>query len=168
MLEKIASYIKLNETPMIIYDQVDYITKEEHAKRREAMRDFLESWKSSWESMDLDKYLSFYDPSFSAPHFKNFASWRNHKNRVKKNREFIKVTFSQPFMLIHRDQLIVKTLQKYESNNHVDYGVKTIHAQKVNDKYRIIREEWIPATEKGETIENVQAAQTNPKELPNN
>ena len=165
VLEKISSYIKLAETPIIIYDQIDYITKEEHSRRRLAMQQFLETWKSSWESKDLDKYLAFYDSTFSAPGFKSFDSWKNHKNRLKNRREFIKVTLSQPFMLIHRDQLIVKTLQKYESSEHVDYGIKTIYAQKSNDQYKIIREEWLPATEKGESLDNVKAAQVEPKGL---
>ncbi len=162
VLEKISSYIKLRETPIIIYDQLEYISKDEHTRRREAMKNFLEGWKKSWESMDVEKYLSFYDQSFSAPGFKSFNSWKNHKTRLKNRREFIKVTLSQPFMLIHRDQLIVKTLQKYESSEHTDYGVKTIYAQKSGDNYRIIREEWIPANETGELINAVQAQATEP------
>jgi murein L,D-transpeptidase YafK len=160
VLEKISSYIKLRETPIIIYDKLEYISKEEHARRRETMKDFLESWKKSWESMDIDKYLSFYDPSFSAPGFQSFNSWKNHKTKLKNRREFIRVTLSQPFMLMHRDQLIVKTLQKYESSEHADYGVKTIYAQKTGEKYRIIREEWIPANESGELLNAVQAQAT--------
>lgn len=162
VLEKISSYIKLHETPIIIYDQLEYISKEEHARRREGMKNFLESWKKSWESMDVDKYLSHYDQSFSAPGFGSFNAWKNHKTRIKNRREFIKVTLSQPFMLIHRDQLIVKALQKYESSEHVDYGVKTLYAQKNGDNYRIIREEWIPANESGELINAVQAQATEP------
>lgn len=165
VLEKISTYIKLDETPMIIYDQVDYITKEEHSRRRESMRQFLEDWKSSWESKDVDKYLSFYDPSFNAPGFKSFNAWKNHKTRMKSRSDFIKVSLSQPFMLIHRNELIVKTLQKYESSEHVDYGIKTIYAQKNGDQYKIIREEWTPATEKGASLDNVKAAQTEPKDI---
>ncbi len=163
VLEKISSYIKLTETPIIIYDQIDYITKDEHSRRREAMQQFLENWKSAWESKDLEKYMSYYDDTFSGPGFKDFKSWKKHKSRLKNRRDFMKVTLSQPFMLIHRDQLIVKTLQKYESNEHVDYGVKTIYAQKNGDHYKIIREEWVRATEKGESLENVSAAQAEKK-----
>ena len=165
VLEKISNYIKLDETPMIIYDQVDYITKDEHTHRREAMKQFLDDWKSSWEAKDVEKYLSFYDSSFNAPGFKNFNAWKNHKSRMKSRSEFIKVTLSQPFMLIQRNELIVKTLQKYQSSEYVDYGIKTIYAQKNGDQYKIIREEWSPATEKGEVVDNVKAAQAEPKEI---
>jgi murein L,D-transpeptidase YafK len=156
VLEKVSNYIKLRETPIIIYDKVDYITKDEHTKRREIMSNFLEGWRKAWESSDIDKYLSFYHDSFNAPGFKNFAAWKNHKSRLKGRRDFMKITLSQPFMLIHRDELIVKTLQKYESNEHTDYGIKTIYAHKEGDQYKIIREEWVPANESGETL-NVQA-----------
>lgn len=160
VLEKISGYIKLRETPIIIYDQLDYITKEEHTRRREVMASFLENWKNSWESMEIEKYLSFYDSTFSAPGFKNFELWKRHKTRLKNRREFMKITLSQPFMLIHRDQLIVKTLQKYESTEHTDYGVKTIFAHKIGDQYKIIREEWVPANEAGEIINAAQAQTT--------
>ncbi len=163
VLEKISSYIKLTETPIIIYDQIDYITKDEHSRRREAMQQFLESWKSAWESKDLEKHMSYYDATFSGPGFKDFKTWKKHKSRLKNRREFMKVTLSQPFMLIHRDQLIVKTLQKYESKEHVDYGIKTIYAQKNGAQYKIIREEWARATEKGESLENVTATQSEKK-----
>lgn len=157
VLEKISSYIKLQETPIIIYDKIEYISKDLHTQRRESMRQFLEDWKKSWESMDVDKYLTFYDSTFNAPGFQSFNAWKNHKIRLKNRREFIKVTLSQPFMLMHRDQLIIKTLQKYESSEHTDYGIKVIYAQKFDDKYKIIREEWAPANESGQALSTVQA-----------
>ncbi len=143
VIKKLADYIKLRETPILIFDQVNYLSKEEHEKRRLELNSFIEGWRQSWENNDLEKYMSYYDKDFKAPGF-NFNSWKNHKAGLKTKYEYIKVHLSQPYIVQHNDQLLVKTLQRYESDQHVDYGVKTIYALKSGDSYKIIREEWTP------------------------
>ncbi|MEK2687960.1 L,D-transpeptidase family protein [Bdellovibrio sp. GT3] len=147
VIKKLADYIKLNETPILIFDQVSYVSKDEHEKRRMALNTFVEGWRQSWEAQDIDKYMSFYDKEFKAPGF-DFAGWKTHKANLKKQYEFIKVHLSQPYIVQHNDQLLVKTLQRYESDKHIDYGVKTIYAVKSGDTYKIIREEWAPFSQK--------------------
>ncbi len=156
VLEKIANYVKFKETPIIIYDKLQYIKKEEHDVRRKELGQYIQSWKEAWESMDLDRYMGFYDEKFKSAGF-NFRTWKNHKKRLKDKYKYIKVTLSQPFLLLHKDQLIIKTLQKYESDGHTDYGVKTVHALNSNGKYKIISEEWTPSTENGTIKEGLSA-----------
>jgi murein L,D-transpeptidase YafK len=146
IIRKLKAYIKLHETPILIFDKVNYVAKDEHDKRRVDLNEFMEGWRKAWESQDIDKYMTYYDADFKAPGF-NFTSWKNHKNKLKDKYKYIKVQLSQPFLLLHKDQLIVKTFQKYESDNHADYGVKTIYAVKTDKGYRIIREEWVPVRE---------------------
>lgn len=152
-IQKISKYIQLRETPILIFDKVDYITKQEHEKRTQHFRDWLENWRKSWESQQIDDYLANYDERFQAPGGFNYKRWVNHKRRLKRNYEFIEVSLAQPFLLLHRNQLIIKTLQKYTSDKHTDYGVKTLHVaiNKDND-YSIVREEWNEAQETGELI----------------
>ncbi|MBX2988963.1 MAG: L,D-transpeptidase family protein [Bdellovibrionaceae bacterium] len=150
-LARVESYIQLHETPVIIYDKIEYIAKEEHDRRRKELGEWMENWRQSWESQDADRYLSFYDKDFSAPGFKGFSNWEKHKRRLARNYKTIKVTLNQPFLLLHKDQLIIKTLQKYESDRHADYGVKVVHALRTKDGYKIIREEWEKADETGTT-----------------
>jgi murein L,D-transpeptidase YafK len=152
-IRKVDKYIKLKETPLIIFDQVDYVSPEEHTKRTQHFRDWLEKWRKSWEDQNIDSYLSFYDSRFQAPGGFDYDRWMNHKKKLKKNYEFIRVTLSQPFLLLHRNQLIIKTLQKYTSNKHTDYGVKVLHVVVQGDSdYKIVREEWERASESGEIM----------------
>nr|BFD67874.1 hypothetical protein HAGR004_28960 [Bdellovibrio sp. HAGR004] len=143
VIKKLADYIKLGETPILIFDHVDYVSKDEHDKRRLALSNFVESWRQAWETQDIEKYMSYYDAGFKAPGF-NYNSWKNHKKSLKSKYEYIKVHLSQPYIVQHNDQLLVKTLQRYESDKHIDYGVKTIYALKSGDSFKIIREEWAP------------------------
>ncbi|CAE79002.1 L,D-transpeptidase family protein [Bdellovibrio bacteriovorus] len=143
VIKKLADYIKLGETPILIFDHVNYVSKSEHDKRRQDLSRFVESWRQAWENQDIEKYQTFYDEGFKAPGF-NYKSWMSHKKNLKSKYEYIKVHLSQPYIVQHNDQLLVKTLQRYESDKHVDYGVKTIYALKSGDTYKIIREEWAP------------------------
>lgn len=155
IIKKLADYIKLRETPILIFDHVAYIPKTEHEKRRQEMNSFVESWRQAWESQDIEKYMTFYDSSFRAPGF-DFAGWKAHKSNLKEKYQYIKVHLSQPYIILHNDQMIVKTLQKYESNQHEDYGVKTIYALHTKDGYKIIREEWTPGKESVTTVSTLE------------
>lgn len=147
VIKKLSDYIKLRETPILIFDHVNYLSKDEHEKRRISLNNFIESWRQAWEKNDIESYMSFYDRDFKAPGF-NFTSWKNHKASLKNRYQYTKVHLSQPYIVQHNEQLLVKTLQRYESDQHVDYGVKTIYALKSGDSYKIIREEWAPFNEK--------------------
>jgi murein L,D-transpeptidase YafK len=164
VIQKLEKYIKLKETPIIIFDHVDYVSPEDHAKRTLEYRDWLNTWKSAWETKDLNKYLSFYDERFKAPGF-NYKTWVAHKTNLKDKYEFIKVDLSQPFLLLHRDQLIIKTLQKYTSNQHTDYGVKTLYVTiDKNKNHKIVREEWTSSKEDGQVVGQAKVDQkTDPK-----
>jgi len=165
VIAKLKEYIKLRETPILIFDKVNYVAKEEHDKRRLALNEFLEGWRKSWQSQNIDDYMKFYDGKFTAPGF-TFDSWKKHKNRLKSQYQFIKVELSQPFLLLHKDQLIVKTFQRYESNGHTDFGVKTLYALKTESGYKIIREEWTQVKEN--LAATAQASQTNQPAAPAN
>ncbi|MFN9068517.1 MAG: murein L,D-transpeptidase family protein [Bdellovibrionales bacterium] len=160
-IARLEKYIEFKQTPILIFDQVKYVPLSEHKKLREKRAQFLQKWIDSWQSKDVDQYMSFYDPTFTAPGF-NYKTWRRHKEKLKDKYSFIQVRLDQPFLLIHNDQLIVRTLQKYTSDKHTDYGVKVIYAVIQNEEYKIIREEWTEARETGETLTGSEARDRNP------
>lgn len=160
-IARLEKYIVYKQTPILIFDQVKYVPLSEHKLLREKRAQFLSRWIEAWQSKDVEKYMTFYDASFTAPGF-NFKSWKRHKERLKDKYEFIQVRLDQPFLLVHNDKMIVRTLQKYTSDKHTDYGVKVIHAVMQNDEYKIIREEWQQARETGETLTGSEAQERNP------
>lgn len=159
VIRKLGEYIKLKETPILIFDQIEYITKEEHAKRRNQIKSFIESWKKSWESQDIESYMNYYDSSFSTLGF-NFRSWRKYKAGLKDKYSYIKVDLEQPYILINKNEIIIKTFQRYESDKHTDFGIKTLYTIKEGDKYKIIKEDWIQVDKNA--ISSSDLAKTNP------
>ncbi len=143
VIKKLADYVKLKETPILIFDKVEYISKKEHEIARKKMTQFIEGWRNAWEQQDMDTYMSYYSENFRAPGF-NKNSWKAHKSRLKGRYDYVKIGFSQPYIVQHNDQLLIKTLQRYESDKHVDFGVKTVYALKDGSTFKIVREEWEP------------------------
>ncbi len=152
-IRELEKFVKLGETPILIYDKVDYASKEAHDQKREEISAFIETWRKSWESESLTDYLANYSNNFTGNGM-NLGQWKSHKERLKGKYKFIKVGFDQPYILLNRDQLVLKTLQTYQSDRHKDYGIKTIYARKVAGKYQILREDWQASTPKGLKIES--------------
>jgi len=159
-IARLEKYITFKQTPILIFDKVNYVTVSEHKRLRDEKAQFLKGWIEAWESKDIDRYISYYDESFSAPGFKSQRAWKKHKTRLKDLYGFIQVRLDQPFLLVHADKMIVRTLQKYTSDQHTDYGVKVVYAVLKNGQYRIVREEWTAAKETGEALTSRQMIST--------
>jgi len=142
-LSKLEQYIKLNETPLLIYDHVNYLSPEEHSRRKQEVADFLNAWRKSWESLDIEKYISNYADDFSSPGF-HLITWKKHKENLKGKYQYVKVDLAEPYVFRHKDNIVIKTFQRYQSDKHTDFGIKTIYANKVGNMFKILREEWKP------------------------
>lgn len=146
VIKKLQNIIELEKTPLIIYNQIEDIDAAKREVNYAEVQKFLKDWTAAWQSQNPEEYLKYYSEKFTAPQF-NYKSWSKHKRNLAKQYEFIKVELSEPLVLIHDDQLVIRTIQKYESNMHKDTGMKTIYALKEETQYRIIREEWVAEPE---------------------
>lgn len=144
VIQKLKAFVKLGQTPMIIAEKVDYLKKDEYLSQKKKFMDNFEKWRAAWEQSDVDTYMGFYDPTFMNSKM-NYKKWYAHKKRLKGLYKFIKVQLSPPIVLRNRDQVVVRTLQDYESDLHKDHGEKTMHAHFSEDVgFKIIREDWNP------------------------
>lgn len=159
VIEKLTQYIQLKETPILIFDQVKFVPPTEHEKKKTEIHEFINGWRDAWQSKSIEAYIDYYDEGFKTQGY-NKKRWKKYKDNLIGKYDFIKVSFDQPFILIHNEQLIVKTLQKYQSDKHTDFGIKTIHALKVDGKYKIISEDWKEANPEGFEISQKQAETT--------
>lgn len=146
-IKQLEPIIKLNQTPILIYDKIPWISEEEWTTQRKTHLDFIEEWRTAWQNQDVDNYIKFYDESFnSGPQSgnMNLKQWYKHKKSLKEQYSFIKVELGSPLILRNQDQVVIRVMQKYQSDKHQDYGEKTIHA-KYDPKtgFKIIRENWL-------------------------
>ena len=104
----------------------------------ENLKEFIESWKKAWESMDFAKYASFYDKKIS-----NNIYWRLRKQNIFKTAGFISVGIYDPVLLKKEgDVYVVRFYQVYASQKRKDKGYKTLWIKCKNGRCKIINERW--------------------------
>lgn len=144
IIKKLAPYVTLKETPLVIYDSVEDVKEPDYDTEQKKYLAFFEEWRKAWETQDVDTYIKFYDQTFKNNQM-NYSQWYNHKKKLKSTYKFIKVSLSEPLIIRNRGQVVIRTFQEYESDMHKDYGIKTIHAKYSPESgFKIIREDWEP------------------------
>jgi murein L,D-transpeptidase YafK len=115
----ISKYISDKGTPVVLADNIDWITVDEWQKQRAYFLNTLEQWRVDWESRDVDRYLSHYSKEYDGLG-KNYQDWVAYKKRVNKSKSFIKVNVSSSTMFRYTndlDILVISFDQDYQSND---------------------------------------------------
>jgi murein L,D-transpeptidase YafK len=151
VINKLSKYVMLGQTPLVIFNEVKFLTFEEHQLIQKKFLDFFDKWRETWANQDVDSYMRFYDSSFRNDRM-DYRKWYRHKKKMKNLYSSIQVELSPPLIISNKDQVVLRTLQHYKSNLHEDFGEKTIHARGTPDDglfgFKIIREDWIPVANK--------------------
>jgi len=140
-IEKLSRIIRLRETPIIIYDKVPYIDRTEQERLRREVFDFLTAWKDSWEQRDIERFISFYAPSFTNGK-RNRAGWKEYKRDLFHKNRKITLELTPYQVLRHNDYLTVTFLQDYRTDRYHDTGIKRLFLVRNQDQWRILAEEW--------------------------
>lgn len=153
VIKELKNYIQLEQTPLLILDQVELAEQKEHEAQRKKFLQHFENWRLAWESQSIDEYMSYYDSTYRNDDM-NYKQWFRHKKKLKELYSYIKVQIDPPLVLRNKDMVVIRFIQRYESNLHKDYGEKTIHARYDESRgFKIIREDWKPLMEE-KTIAN--------------
>jgi len=118
-IEELAKRVQVGVTPVIIAQQVEWVTQSAWRTERDGFTRQMESWRTSWESLDTGRYLAHYARDFRSDGM-NIAGWSAHKRRVNAAKTWIKVapTNVSVFRTPGRQDLIAVTFdQDYRSDN---------------------------------------------------
>lgn len=118
-LNTLFPFIDKGQTPVVISDSINWLTKQEWKKQQVSFKNFVEQWRKDWESRDVDLYLQHYSKEYSGLG-KDYNSWVEYKRRVNPSKKFIKVNLSNKSMFLYpgEEQLMVVTfVQDYASDN---------------------------------------------------
>ncbi|MCP2821006.1 L,D-transpeptidase, partial [Salmonella enterica subsp. enterica serovar Typhimurium] len=64
--QALNKYVQGAPVPVVISDQVEWLTLDDWQAERAEFNRALEQWRVDWESRDTDRLLSHYSPQFSA------------------------------------------------------------------------------------------------------
>jgi len=144
-LLSVGSYITLGQTPVIIGEGITWLTIDQWRQQKAVIRSVFDGWKSDWESLDVDSYLSHYSSDFTAGKT-GFAGWAAHKRRVSQHKQYIDIATEYLSLLKHpnEDVFVATFRQGYDSNNYRSESWKRQYWKKEPDgQWRIVSESRI-------------------------
>lgn len=140
-LEKLAPYLQVAITPVIITNQMDWSTEQDQIERTDLLQQ-IEQWRKDWASRDTDAYLKHYAPNFSSNDM-NYPAWAKQKQLVNSAKSWIKVDISDVSMFVYPEQpdmVVVDFEQDYNSNNLSNRMKKRQYWIKQDNRWKIIYE----------------------------
>jgi murein L,D-transpeptidase YafK len=137
----LGKYVQLHITPVLIVDELLYRQKQFIDLDKNNILSFLEKWRQSWNSKDIDTYMQCYAKTFHL-NFMDWQEYRNYKNYIFNTTQNIDIQFSNIQVFCESENVVINFFQTYRTEQLVDYGVKQLYLLKENDQYQIIKEVW--------------------------
>jgi murein L,D-transpeptidase YafK len=140
----IDQYISADiNTPVIVAQQVNWLTQEQWQQQREEMRAVLNNWIGDWESLSHDRYRQNYSQTDFYAYKRNFKKWDDHKRWANRNKKRIAVEYSELNIFNYPGEenlVLIQFKQNYESNNLDLKSPKELYWHKENKAWKIVYE----------------------------
>ena len=141
-LTRLSKYVDVNHTPVVIGQSVAWHAPDQWEAERENILAALGKWKSDWESLDTNRYLSHYSRNFRSEHG-DFASWSARKRQVNAGKTWVKVGVNDVSIFEYpgtQDLMMISFEQDYRSNNLSKRTFKRQFWAREAGQWRIIHE----------------------------
>lgn len=136
--------IQLYDTPIIIYDKINYKNPGELNREAARVKSFVEDWRAAWEGKDFRRYKSRYARDFKGGG-KDYQAWMEYKSRLNQTYARIKVDLENLRVFRHQESVVVVFNQYYRGGNgFVSNGLKRLYLRDKKDGYEIVGEVWKP------------------------
>ena len=142
---RISGFIEPGVTPVVIVPTVQWQSREQWHEVRGDFTNTLQRWKSDWESLRMDAYLTHYSNAFNAEG-KGFGDWSASKRRINAAKSYVKVeinnlsVFEYPISPASPPMLMVTFDQEYKSSNNSAKMKKRQYWQRENGQWKILYE----------------------------
>jgi murein L,D-transpeptidase YafK len=140
-LKKLAPYLQVGITPVIITNKMDWYTGQDE-RERDALLQEVEQWRKDWTSLDTGAYLEHYARDFSSDGM-DYQSWAKKKQLVNNTKTWIKVSISNLSAFTYPEQpelVVINFEQDYSSNNLSNRMKKRQYWIKQDNHWKIIYE----------------------------
>jgi murein L,D-transpeptidase YafK len=142
VLRELMRFIKVGDTPLVIVDSIKYQSQESRLTLVHQLTDFLGDWEGAWESLDTERYLSFYSQDFMNSEGMNYQRFKEHKTRVNQYKKFIKLEIEpKSFLLSQKDHgkiAVIRINQGYRSDNFNHYTRKVLYLNEEQGQWKIV------------------------------
>ncbi|GAA5785895.1 hypothetical protein GCM10007860_15070 [Chitiniphilus shinanonensis] len=91
----LARQLAPGSTPVVNVTRIEWLDRASWDARRAQALARLEAWRGAWESLDTQRYLSFYGNRFTDQDGQNLAGWQKQKAAVNAGRSWTKITLDK-------------------------------------------------------------------------
>ncbi len=141
VIGSLTQYVRLQKTPILIEKEVDYVLVDDLRASAQQLNQTIETWRTAWEQKDINRYISFYGDDFKAMGMTR-DQWKTYKQGLNDRYRQLGIKLSRPILLRYKDGIVARFLQNYTSDQHTDFGEKTLYMKKTSSGFRIVGEEW--------------------------
>ncbi|MFH1090734.1 MAG: nuclear transport factor 2 family protein, partial [Pseudomonadota bacterium] len=101
----------------------------------------IKKWLEAWRRQDLDEYIRYYHPDF---HYegKDLSAYKAYKAQTARKQGRVEITAEDVSIKVEGETATVTFLQDYRSENHYDFGQKTLVLIKQGATWLIKQETW--------------------------
>ena len=134
--------IQVGLTPVIISDQVEWLSLDNWNSERESLKQAIEQWRGDWEGLKIDSYLGHYARNFEGDGM-NLRQWSERKRAVNAGKSWVKLSLANISMFRNpgKDDLVVVTFdQDYKSSNLSGTMKKRMYWTKEGGRWKIVDE----------------------------
>jgi len=143
-LKEMSGYLRSNGTPIAIVNKLQFTKLESQKELAKELRNFVNSWRLSWESINTKKYLSFYSQAFVNSEGMSFNAFKHHKEKTNRSKKFIRVKVDNLAILMPPEYggnvAVARFQQRYTSNNFKSDSKKIFYLKKGQAGWQIIGE----------------------------
>jgi murein L,D-transpeptidase YafK len=142
---EIEPHIRLSLTPILVFSELseEYL----HPGQDPKLTQFMKDWIKSWETKNLDDYMSHYHTEFSA-NGKNWKAWKNYKAGLNTKYSTIEIGPEDIRYYRHPKYSMVTFTQNYQSKfkrggwAHRSRGTKILYIAEEQGQPKIIAETY--------------------------
>lgn len=155
----LGSYLKIKQTPVIIYDNLDgyWVTdKQDYQKNWSTWQDYLNGWVQAWQQGALDQYIDYYAPAFRDEGGRSKPQFRAYKSSLEARYVWKRVNLEKILLLTSRQETHVRFIQKYQSPYFYSEGWKKLILIPTESGWKIISEIFSPTRRRLSTEEFIE------------
>lgn len=143
-LRDISQYIEIQSTPIIVVQDILYLSKSTWERNRKDLSEAVTKWAKAWQTKDFDSYISSYDAQRFHDNSKgNYSSYKAYKKAVFSRADSPNIKLDFISIMTNLDYAVVHLQQDYQSSIINDIGKKTLYLKKdANYDWKIVGELW--------------------------
>lgn len=151
-IDRLAKYITLNRTPIIVVDTLSYLPVASAQQSGRSALDFLSRWAASIEKGTYHDYLKHYDADY-VPDIAWWPDWSNIRKKTADTDRAVSLELKNRMVFKNDDIFVALVDQVVTLSGKSAYaGTRKLFFVEKNDRYRIVGDVYQAVPEKRKSV----------------